>query len=104
MNGKVPASLDRALRCVFVTPVMHRLHHSADAFDYNANYGVVFSFWDRVLGTLRVAPANRRGMVTYGLEQDGALRSDGLLASLLLPFTLRKPPRQAVPPAVLPAE
>ena len=35
-------------------------------------------------------------MVTYGLEQDGALRSDGLLASLVLPFTLRKPPRQAV--------
>ena len=56
MNGKVPASLDRVLRCVFVTPVMHRLHHSADAVDYNANYGVVFSFWDRVLGTLRVAP------------------------------------------------
>lgn len=36
----------------FVPPSMHRVHHSVKIKERNANYGVLFSFWDRFLGTL----------------------------------------------------
>ena len=38
----------------FVTPEVHRWHHSAvvpEGHRYSCNYGVEFSFWDRLFGT-----------------------------------------------------
>jgi sterol desaturase/sphingolipid hydroxylase (fatty acid hydroxylase superfamily) len=38
----------------FVTPEVHRWHHSAvvpEGHRYSVNYGVEFSFWDRLFGT-----------------------------------------------------
>jgi sterol desaturase/sphingolipid hydroxylase (fatty acid hydroxylase superfamily) len=39
------------LRYVLVTPQSHRIHHSADPRHYDRNFAVVFSFWDRLMGT-----------------------------------------------------
>lgn len=39
------------LEYVLVTPRSHHIHHSAAPEHYNANYGVVFSVWDRLFGT-----------------------------------------------------
>ncbi len=39
------------LEYVFVTPRSHHIHHSASPEHYNANFGVVFSIWDRLFGT-----------------------------------------------------
>jgi sterol desaturase/sphingolipid hydroxylase (fatty acid hydroxylase superfamily) len=39
------------LRWLLVTPQSHRIHHSRDAAHRDTNYGVVFSFWDRLFGT-----------------------------------------------------
>lgn len=39
---------------LFVSPVMHRWHHAADARAFNTNYATVFSLFDRVFGTFRV--------------------------------------------------
>jgi len=52
-NVQWPPSLDRALRLVFITPSLHRCHHSADARDNNQNFGEIFSFWDRLFGTYK---------------------------------------------------
>lgn len=40
------------LRFVLVTPQSHRIHHSARIEHRDQNYGVVFSIWDRMFGTL----------------------------------------------------
>ena len=43
-----------ALNHWFVTPEVHRWHHSAvvpEGHKYSVNYGVEFSFWDRLFGT-----------------------------------------------------
>ena len=37
---------------LFVPPSMHRIHHSVKIRERNANYGTIFSLWDRILGTL----------------------------------------------------
>lgn len=42
---------DAPLRRVFVTPDMHRVHHSQVKAHTNSNYGTIFSFWDRLFGT-----------------------------------------------------
>lgn len=39
------------LRHVLVSPQAHRIHHSALPEHWNKNYGVLFSFWDRMFGT-----------------------------------------------------
>ena len=40
------------LRYVLVTPQSHRIHHSVREEHQDLNFGVLFSFWDRIFGTL----------------------------------------------------
>lgn len=53
---------ERILGCFMVVPFLHRLHHSAERSDYDHNYGTVFSFWDRLFGTLSIAEPERIGI------------------------------------------
>ena len=50
-NIKLPKKMDLLMRWFFVTPDMHRIHHSEEIDETNSNYGFNFSIWDRVLGT-----------------------------------------------------
>ncbi|GAB4359393.1 MAG: hypothetical protein Kow0060_13940 [Methylohalobius crimeensis] len=45
---------ERWLAWLFTVPSLHRLHHSTQRDEHDRNYGFVFSFWDRLLGTLAV--------------------------------------------------
>ena len=40
-----------SLRSVFVTPRFHRIHHSLEPQHFDKNFGILFSFWDRLFGT-----------------------------------------------------
>jgi len=53
-NVAIPAWLDRGLRGVVVTPAMHRVHHSRWQPETDSNYGSVFPWWDRLLGSFRL--------------------------------------------------
>lgn len=37
---------------VFITPYLHRVHHSTIRDEHDRNYGAVLSIWDRLFGTL----------------------------------------------------
>jgi sterol desaturase/sphingolipid hydroxylase (fatty acid hydroxylase superfamily) len=50
-NFYIAATLDRYLKWILVTPSMHHLHHALDIRASNHNFGVLFSFWDRIFGT-----------------------------------------------------
>ena len=39
------------LRYILVTPQSHRIHHSVERAHVDKNFGVIFSFWDRLFGT-----------------------------------------------------
>ncbi len=68
-NVRLPAGADGILRSVFVTPEMHRVHHSAVIRETNSNFGFILSWWDRAFGTYRPQPAaGHEGMET-GLRQ-----------------------------------
>ncbi|HJQ36956.1 MAG TPA: sterol desaturase family protein [Thermoanaerobaculia bacterium] len=63
---RLSEGLDRRLRLVFVTPNMHKVHHSRLQHETDSNYSNIFSIWDRIFGTYtrRVDFATLR----YGLE------------------------------------
>lgn len=42
------------LNNVILCPHWHQLHHSVDPRHYDKNFGLLFSFWDRIFGTLFV--------------------------------------------------
>ena len=52
-NFRMAEPVDRALRALLVTPMMHRVHHSTEWRETNSNYATVFSFWDRIFGSYR---------------------------------------------------
>jgi sterol desaturase/sphingolipid hydroxylase (fatty acid hydroxylase superfamily) len=66
-NVRIPSSLDRVVRLVFVTPDMHRVHHSAAPGESLANFANTFSWWDRLFGTYMAAPAAGLDGMTFGL-------------------------------------
>ncbi|MBW2608915.1 MAG: sterol desaturase family protein [Deltaproteobacteria bacterium] len=49
---KVPKWIETIYWVLFVPPSMHRIHHSVVIRERDTNYGTIFSFWDRLLGTL----------------------------------------------------
>lgn len=49
---RVPTWFEKRWVMLFVPPFLHRIHHSLKFKEQNSNYGVIFSFWDRMFGTL----------------------------------------------------
>ena len=68
-NVRLPASADRLLRWLVVTPDMHRVHHSIDRIETDSNFGFNLSIWDRLLGTYRPQPAKGHDGMTIGISQ-----------------------------------
>lgn len=50
-NIRLPEGFRRKFAAVFVTPDLHRFHHSANKDDLNTNFGTIFSIWDRMFRT-----------------------------------------------------
>jgi sterol desaturase/sphingolipid hydroxylase (fatty acid hydroxylase superfamily) len=93
-NVRVPAWLDRVLVLVWVTPHMHKIHHSRERAETDSNYANLFSFFDRVFGSY--TPSSRGTSVAYGINGYETPEHQSLLAVLWLPFrraSAQRPPR-----------
>lgn len=90
-NVKLSGPLDRLIRPIFVTPDMHRVHHSVKPHETDSNYGFGFSFWDRLFGTYVAEPEDGHTAMKIGLKEYRDKKPSGLLWSLFLPFTRLKP-------------
>lgn len=90
-NLRLPDKVDRVIRLVFVTPDMHRVHHSVYNQETDSNYGFALSIWDRLFRTYVPQPRDGHDEMRVGLIewQDGAPTK--LMWSLALPF--RNPPQ-----------
>lgn len=85
-NIAIPERLDRALRWVFVTPDMHRIHHSVFSEEHCRNYSFHLSWWDRLFRTYLPAPALPQTSMPLGLTQFRLVREQGFQALLKMPF------------------
>ena len=87
-NIRLPKALDSAIRLLFVTPDMHRVHHSILKHETNSNYGFNLSIWDRLFGSYHAQPDLGHDKMTIGLEQyQTNTPTSSILWMLKLPFT-----------------
>jgi sterol desaturase/sphingolipid hydroxylase (fatty acid hydroxylase superfamily) len=69
---------------VWVTPNVHKIHHSRDLAETNSNYGNVLTIYDRILGTF--TPSERAASVVYGLDEADPARIASFGSLLSMPF------------------
>jgi sterol desaturase/sphingolipid hydroxylase (fatty acid hydroxylase superfamily) len=83
-NIRVPRALDRALVWFWVTPDMHKVHHSRDRVETDSNYANLFSLFDRVFRTF--TPSSRGPFVSYGIKGYDTPEHQSIGGVLRLPF------------------
>jgi sterol desaturase/sphingolipid hydroxylase (fatty acid hydroxylase superfamily) len=85
-NIALPSGLERVLRRLFVTPDMHRIHHSLDRAETDSNFSFNLSLWDRLFGSYRAAPALESRTMPLGLAEYRDPAELGLTKLLKIPF------------------
>jgi sterol desaturase/sphingolipid hydroxylase (fatty acid hydroxylase superfamily) len=85
-NVALPESIDRLLRSLFVTPNMHKWHHSREVTETDTNYGNILSIWDRLSGTMTSRP--EFSGLRFGLDGFDGAESQSLGGLLRMPASL----------------
>ncbi|PWQ95668.1 sterol desaturase family protein [Leucothrix arctica] len=89
-NMKLPKRFDAILRLFFVTPDMHRVHHSVIPAETNSNYGFFLPFWDRLFKTYIDQPSKGHDGMTIGLNQFQSDNPSKLPWVITVPFKNKK--------------
>jgi len=79
---ELPLELERRLALLFITPALHRRHHSREARLLNSNYGTIFSFWDRAFRSF--GPSGSDVRIQTGLP--GVSEALGPQEALMMPI------------------
>lgn len=85
-NASLPSWVEKPLRAVFVTPDMHRIHHSEDASEQGRNLGEILPWWDHLFGTYVAEPAagSSMGVGLKGFQNSRSLNVGFMLAQPFL--------------------
>jgi len=83
-NVNFPEKADRWLRVLIASPAIHRVHHSRTRVETDSNYSIIFSFWDRLSGTLRLRKDGRP--VHFGLDEYDAEELQRVRGLMTTPF------------------
>ncbi|WP_422356191.1 sterol desaturase family protein [Roseivirga pacifica] len=94
-NINMPKPVDRALSWVFITPLMHKVHHHYQQPLTDTNYGNIFSFWDRIFGTF--AQVEDTTALKYGVDTHMDPKENDDMGNLLkIPFQPYRKPEDVV--------
>ena len=88
-NVNVPRGLDAFVSRAWVTPNVHKMHHSNVPRETNTNYGNLFSLFDRMFRTF--TPGDCAAGVDYGLSDMQPNRKETPASLLQLPFERARP-------------
>lgn len=83
-NIRLWAPLDRVLSLLWVTPNVHKMHHSRERSETKSNYGNVLTIYDRIFGTF--TPSERAASVEYGLDEADPTRIASFGSLLTMPL------------------
>jgi len=83
-NIRLRPALDRAVSLLWVTPNVHKLHHSREMSETNSNYANLLTIYDRLLGTY--TPSSRAESVVYGLDDGGRMSTASCPGLVAMPF------------------
>ncbi|KOF02770.1 sterol desaturase [Roseivirga seohaensis subsp. aquiponti] len=84
-NIRMPKSVDRVLSWLFVTPLMHKVHHHYTQPLTDTNFGNIFSIWDRIFGTFAQVEDTKE--LIYGIDTHmNPKENDDMVNLLKIPF------------------
>lgn len=83
-NIRVPELVEQYATMIFVTPRLHRFHHSLDAEESNYNFGDIVIFWDRIFATFHDSREKRARPDKFGVVYVGNNAAD-ILRQLVEP-------------------
>ena len=86
-------SFGRVLDHVICGPAVHQIHHSQAPEHWDCNFGVMFSFWDWMFGTLVLPGAPK--ILVLGLAGEARQPHPNAIAAWLLPLWEMVPFRRA---------
>jgi len=86
-NLELPPALEEMLSAVVVTPRLHAVHHSQVQEEGDSNFSSLLTCWDRLHGTLRTVPLDRKLVMGIPAYPDPT----PLDQCLRLPFGPQKP-------------
>jgi sterol desaturase/sphingolipid hydroxylase (fatty acid hydroxylase superfamily) len=79
----LPGSLEQPLAQLFITPALHRWHHSRQWVDLNTNFGTIFAFWDRLFSTYH----ENTSMTEVETGLPGCAEPPSFTSAMILPLT-----------------
>ncbi len=83
INMRFPRWLDKAISYIFISPDMHKFHHHFERPWTDSNFGNIFSFWDRIFGTLVYDDPNK---IKYGLDVLEPTLDEDIMYQFKIPF------------------
>lgn len=86
---KISPAFERVYGLLFMTPSLHRVHHSVKLRERDSNYGVISTLWDRIFETL-VSDVEQTGIV-IGIGTHRKFEKLGFWHLLAMPFTRKSP-------------
>ena len=82
----LPERLNRWLSYFIITPNFHRVHHSINLKEGNNNFGIIFPFWDKLLGSYCYKDNASLLKMKYGISKKQSPNKLTLKELLLNPF------------------
>jgi len=86
-NIRLPNSIEKILRLLLMTQVLHRIHHSQVVNETNSNYGFSVIWWDKLFRSYKNTATKGDSELAIGLIQyPNAHKNSTLWQLLIMPF------------------
>ena len=86
-NIRLPQAIEKPLRLVLMTQILHRIHHSQVVKETNSNYGFSVIWWDKLFGSYKDSAIKSDDDLDIGLSQyPQAKKNASLWGLLIMPF------------------
>lgn len=83
-HSQVWLSWGKKLSYIFISPAQHQIHHSTAPRHMDKNFGLIFSFWDHLFGTLYVPEKYEK--IEYGIKKSEKNPFNSVWELYVMPF------------------
>ncbi|MFP3362184.1 sterol desaturase family protein [Pseudoalteromonas sp. SIMBA_148] len=86
-NIRLPNAIEKPLRLILMTQILHRIHHSQVVSETNSNYGFSVIWWDKLFGSYKGKAKKTDADINIGLKEYPSQKQNASLWGLLImPF------------------
>ena len=86
-NIRLPNAIEKPLRLILMTQILHRIHHSQVVSETNSNYGFSVIWWDKLFGSYKDKATKADADINIGLKEYSSQNQNASLLGLLtMPF------------------